>query len=244
MKSALKLLVAMAGMAGLFAVFGGQQQPSCQPEDYCDTPKDCEGLVHPMCAGNWECVDHKCTYKCEITPLGCESDSDCEEGQKCVDGECKDLPKCKVTGCSGQVCADRDVITTCEYAFWYSCLKYTECGNYGPDGSCAWKPTKAYAECLASYGRSIACTTDEECPEDWTCEDGKCVEQTSDCIVTGCNSTICSDHEEVSTCEYRPWYKCYKFNKCGHFGSNGECAWLNPPQFEQCVQENQSDFNP
>ena len=183
-------------------------------------------------------MNHSSEYTCE-EENECSSDSDCNNGEKCIDGECKSLPKCKVTGCSMQVCSDHDVITTCEFLPWYRCFHYTECGNYGKDGACTWKPTQGYAECLAFYGRAISCSSDDECPDHYACEEGKCVRvEKSDCKTTGCNGTICSDHDEVSTCNYEPWFRCYsQANECGHFGPGGTCAWLNPPEFNACVNE-------
>lgn len=62
-------------------------------------------------------------------------------------------PKCQVTGCSGQVCADKEVVTTCEYMNWYTCYKLSECGEFGPNGSCGWKQTPAFTSCMAQYGK-------------------------------------------------------------------------------------------
>lgn len=66
--------------------------------------------------------------------------------------ECPDEPppQCQVAGCSGQLCAGPDdlTITTCEYRPEYACLRFSECGNFGPEQSCGWKPTRAYKRCL------------------------------------------------------------------------------------------------
>jgi eight-cysteine-cluster-containing protein len=59
---------------------------------------------------------------------------------------------CKPTGCSGQICSDKDVFTTCEWLPWYACYKKSECGNFGPNGTCAWKHTAAYLACMAQVG--------------------------------------------------------------------------------------------
>ena len=49
---------------------------------------------------------------------------------------------CMVTGCSGQVCADGDVITTCEYKSEYACYEQAVCERQG-DGKCGWTLTAA-----------------------------------------------------------------------------------------------------
>ncbi len=56
---------------------------------------------------------------------------------------------CLVTGCSGQVCADREVVTTCEWTPAYACYgKHSTCERQ-PSGQCGWTPTAALTQCLA-----------------------------------------------------------------------------------------------
>lgn len=54
---------------------------------------------------------------------------------------------CKRTGCSGQVCADEDVITTCEYRPEYACYKDAACERQA-DGKCGWTPSAPLTVCL------------------------------------------------------------------------------------------------
>ncbi len=56
---------------------------------------------------------------------------------------------CKVTGCSGQICADQVVYTTCEWRPQYQCYQeHGRCGRFGPGGTCAWEPTSDLIACL------------------------------------------------------------------------------------------------
>jgi hypothetical protein len=57
---------------------------------------------------------------------------------------------CLQTGCSGQLCAEDHVITTCEWLPHYACYGAAgvRCGRYGPGGSCAFEPTPELAACL------------------------------------------------------------------------------------------------
>ena len=55
---------------------------------------------------------------------------------------------CQVTGCSGHVCADAPVVTTCEWLPEYECYRAARCGRFGPGGACGWEPTDELAECL------------------------------------------------------------------------------------------------
>ena len=60
---------------------------------------------------------------------------------------------CYKGGCSGQVCSPiPDVVTTCEWLPWYACTQQTDCGAYGPNGTCAWNPTPAFKQCMAQNG--------------------------------------------------------------------------------------------
>ena len=54
---------------------------------------------------------------------------------------------CMITGCSGQVCADGDVITTCEYKSEYACYEQAVCERQS-NGQCGWTLTAAVGRCL------------------------------------------------------------------------------------------------
>lgn len=58
---------------------------------------------------------------------------------------------CRPTGCSGQVCADADVITTCEYRQEYACYSNAVCERQA-DGQCGWTLTAAVGRCLQEMG--------------------------------------------------------------------------------------------
>lgn len=62
----------------------------------------------------------------------------------CLDFVKKD---CVVTGCSGQICAEEEVITTCEFLPHYECYKDASC-KVQPDGNCGWTMTEELKECL------------------------------------------------------------------------------------------------
>jgi hypothetical protein len=54
---------------------------------------------------------------------------------------------CKPTGCSGIVCSDEEVMTTCEYRPEYACYKSATCTRQ-PDGACGWTETPELEACL------------------------------------------------------------------------------------------------
>jgi hypothetical protein len=56
---------------------------------------------------------------------------------------------CRRTGCSGQVCAESDIMTTCEFRPEYACYRDAVCERQA-DGSCGWTMSPALRACLES----------------------------------------------------------------------------------------------
>jgi Immunoglobulin-like domain of bacterial spore germination len=54
---------------------------------------------------------------------------------------------CHSTGCSGQICSDSDMITTCIYLPEYACYKKAKCERQS-DGKCGWTDTPELTSCL------------------------------------------------------------------------------------------------
>lgn len=54
---------------------------------------------------------------------------------------------CIQTGCSGQICSDEEIISTCEYRQEYACYKDAVCER-GQNGKCGWRDTKALSMCI------------------------------------------------------------------------------------------------
>lgn len=59
---------------------------------------------------------------------------------------------CKRTGCSGQVCSDEDVMTTCEYRPEYACYRRARCERQ-TNGKCGWTQTPELSACLRNPPR-------------------------------------------------------------------------------------------
>lgn len=55
--------------------------------------------------------------------------------------------KCLKTGCSGHVCADKEVITTCEFRPEYACYRNARCERQ-EDGECGWVRDEQLFACL------------------------------------------------------------------------------------------------
>lgn len=56
---------------------------------------------------------------------------------------------CLKTGCSGTVCADEEMMSTCEYKPEYACYQKATCERQ-PDGACGWTENAELEACLAN----------------------------------------------------------------------------------------------
>lgn len=54
---------------------------------------------------------------------------------------------CVKTGCSGQICADQDMFSTCEFRPEYACYQSATCERQ-PGGECGWTETPALTSCI------------------------------------------------------------------------------------------------
>jgi len=59
------------------------------------------------------------------------------------------VAQCRATGCSGQVCADQDVITTCEFRPEFACYRNARCERQA-GGQCGWTMTPELQACLST----------------------------------------------------------------------------------------------
>lgn len=266
MKNHQTLLKALAPLGALVAVatLTGQSKPMCHSkpvpsEATCETPKDCEGLPHVMCLGEWQCVAGECQYLCGEKPKGCYSDADCPKGQHCSvsDGDCQsdptcpmcdvcygqcvpDHPQCVQSGCSGEVCASEPVYTPCVWQDWFACLKLTQCGNFGPNGACGFEPNEAFLACLAELK---PCKTDKDCPAGLACVSGRCekpapkeCETDSDCpegffcaVETVCPPCVHEDPPCMAPCQLRGL--CQPKSEPQGCWTDADCAWYEYCQF-------------
>lgn len=56
-------------------------------------------------------------------------------------------PRCVKTGCSGQICSDREMASTCEFEPSYRCYVTARCERQA-DGACGWTQTPELQSCL------------------------------------------------------------------------------------------------
>lgn len=103
--------------------------------------------VQPILGGDKD--EHGC--------IGSAGYSWCEQKQKCLriwEESCESttqpaIKACRPTGCSGQICADEDVVSTCEWTPIYACYKTAKCEKQS-DGKCGWTKTSELESCLAN----------------------------------------------------------------------------------------------
>lgn len=100
---------------------GGSYSPSCVPN--APAPVTCATV---LCAPGTTCVEKPTGATCVATPPA---------------------SPCVKTGCSGQICADGQRFSTCEYREEYACYQTATCARQA-DGQCGWTQTPALISCL------------------------------------------------------------------------------------------------
>ena len=58
---------------------------------------------------------------------------------------------CRPSGCSGQICSDKSMISTCEFRPSYACYRGATCTRQA-NGMCGWTMTDSLKDCLAKAG--------------------------------------------------------------------------------------------
>ena len=158
---------------------------------------------------------------CALEEAGDPAAAAAEQGGPRADGP-RGLSGCFVGGCSAQLCTDSpEAISTCEWRPWYACYRGGTCEAQA-SGQCGWTPTAELCDCVAEQGGSLE-----------GCEPSP----PGDCYVGGCSGQLCSDDPSViSTCEWRPWYVCFRGAHCAA-QSTGQCGWTPDAELCACVSE-------
>ncbi len=162
-------------------------------------------LVRPYCINDKynECIS---SVPCVRKNHGCDfvHNRKYKECQKILN----DSTKCIKTGCSGEICSDQEVITTCIYKPEYDCYKSASCETQS-NGKCDWTMDDRLKNCLNS---------DPICKK------------------TGCGD-ICADHDiKPKWCPPSEDYKCYENAICAK-QKNGECEWIETPELTKCLND-------
>jgi hypothetical protein len=131
----------------------GTYSPSCVPNAPVAT------CAATSCIVGTTCVDKPTGAECIANPpvTSCAAML-CAPGTTCVDnpvtgGKCVSSAPCVKTGCSGQICADGQRASTCEFRPEYACYQTATCKRQD-NGACGFTQTPALAACLASAGNN------------------------------------------------------------------------------------------
>lgn len=93
----------------------------------------------------------------------CTTNADCEPGQRCQAGVCRDISE----GGNGEGCRAR-----CNEEF-QACRENCSVGG-GTSAACMASCANRFQTCVAGCGEYEACTTNADCPEGQRCINGKC----------------------------------------------------------------------
>ena len=66
-------------------------------------------------------------------------------------GDGEEMPNCRKTGCSGQICSDKEIASTCEWSPAYACYDSAVCERQS-NGACGWTMTAKLETCIAESG--------------------------------------------------------------------------------------------
>ena len=103
--------------------------------------QNCGGFAGFQCSDpNEECVDNP-NDSCDPNNGGADCGGICQP--KAATGACVK------TGCSGQICADQDMFSTCEWREEYACYQTATCERQST-GKCGWTMTPQLSSCLAN----------------------------------------------------------------------------------------------
>jgi hypothetical protein len=164
-------------------------------------------LAFAGCPGDDDCSyagqSHKAGESFSSTD-GCNTCSCTARGEvACTTKGCVSQPgSCRKTGCSGQLCSDQDVASTCEYRNEYACYQTATCARQA-DGKCGFTATNELTQCLATGG-----------PKDGG--------QVSDSGTTTDSGTA---HDATSSCDFA---HAYEYGNIGGFVAWTDRSYLSP----------------
>jgi hypothetical protein len=143
----------------------GSAPRTCRQQSDCRTGERCFGPEG--CGVPWTCVpSNGCTpdlgWYCTCRGVTVQGSSSCPPEPYAHRGACESTADagpseggggntggCMRTGCSGQLCADMPLASTCEFLPEYACYASATCERQS-DGRCGWTMTPALTACLAA----------------------------------------------------------------------------------------------
>jgi hypothetical protein len=92
------------------------------------------------------------------------------------------------------------------------------------------RPAKAGNLSLALHASSLNTTSSQVVVQ----REGGSGPSAKTCRVTGCSREICSDHDQITPCIWKPEYSCYRKTLC-ELQPDGGCGWAMTPELKGCL---------
>lgn len=134
-----------------------RQQSDCSGGEMCIGPEGCG--VPWTCVPSMGCTADFAPF-CSCRGVTVHGSSSCPPEPYAHRGACatdagapsdsgNNSGGCMRTGCSGQLCADMPLGSTCEFRAEYACYASASCERQ-TDGTCGWTPTPALTACITA----------------------------------------------------------------------------------------------
>jgi len=151
----------------------------------------------------------------------------CEDNEDCADWE-----TCEIVMCSNVPCDPSKEDCSAAKQCWGVCTALPL-----PPGSCI-DDTDCDSDMVCQDNDCPPCNgkkgkgNDSACPPCY----GTCAPNNSapTCVISGCSSQICAAEVMNSTCEWLPYYACFKLTTCEVL-PDGTCGWVENDAYTQCL---------
>lgn len=123
-----------------FPVSSISSTPISVEETACDSDSECGVNICECKSARKESIktrDKMCTRYCQGEP-------------KCINNKCVLSTECKITGCSGEICSDKDLVSPCDIKAEYGCYGSAKCERQ-VSGKCDWTQTEELNKCLGKF---------------------------------------------------------------------------------------------
>ena len=200
----------------------------------CDSGYECK--PKGSCSG--ENMGKYCIEKGEegfcCKSKACQGEACCGDSSEWKDGKC-------VGQCEGD---NGDKKNICQWSNGcvpspdkHESIKWSACANVEGYSSDPGKAKPPY--CTGTKNPAESCTMAFTCWEkdgnDGKDDDGNDGKDGGECFIGGCSKEVCSAEQGVrTTCQYKPWYACYKNSICGK--NNGTCGWKKTKEVCDCLK--------
>ncbi len=184
----------------------------CEYPSPCNVPGGYEQFAtESACNGLGEVGDG-----CSMYGSACADGLECDYA--CPDGS--NDPNCNLGINPTGTCVA--AVATCSMYGGNSCEAGFECQYQCPDGS-------NNPNCNLGINPTGICV---ELPRGRDCQ------QDSDCIISGCSGQVCTNHNVITTCDYRPEYACYNPQNTSCGCTQGFCGWESTDALTACLGGN------